>query len=692
MSKESEILETSIEELHSVITNYRETIKQGETKKITYYNKLYMEKLKQNINTREEFRLASAKIMIAPSVKTLNIPSFYDLLKKISRVYSVSLKIIPTLFLPQPASYLYTNSRGVVEISESSDSLARFFCNLPLASPGFLFPVCILKCVNSRIKLFASVQQAQRFLETHPDVSGIMQEFVLPASDTMSVCKVLQKDKRFKYSLVTNKNKFVNSSQKERPRSVSNIRPRTREQSPLKKEGKRRESMMCSMKPLPTPDISLLQRLRSKVLSPWEVKSQQGFEINEAEYEKFLVSSSSLASCYPNSVNTSYPEIETMIKTLSHLLKRFYLSEKMEISECFCEFVRDRTKTWLLLGCSQIKITSTVMQELLRREQDAVVTTKADSESEMLDDVSMIIEEHPHNAEPSNPVKPVSPANPLKPFNPVTAFLTRFKTQLSFKVAINPSFNEKFRKTISKIDEIRHRSKPTVNVALKKDLAYDYKNKLQIDRHGNISKLMLERSEEKPFAFKFENKQIKRHASTPVLAQHERLISLSKAYNKANALEIINEHASEAINVYEKLVQETQQMKFPSRKIEERFFVRDKIYGQAKFTMFFTNLLIDKARSTELCRFIRVDEDQNELFCSGLMNFFDCKMDLTFASMLYYTHLPLQVTNSEYDIFTEIFLSSMKEFVFTEEDLEFAKKLLHKQARDICCSYYKGSS
>ena len=193
--------ETDIEELRSAIYSYKQTIKQAETKKITHYNKMYQQKVQKKLYFREEHRLAYTNSLILPGLNTINLYNFYEDLRKISKVYEITLNIIPTLFLPFPVSFFFTNSQGTIQLSETEDSFIKFFDYFDDKNKENDFPAFVLKRPNKKMIFFWSGFEAKNYLMNKSNVFGILQTFV--GSGKLSILKILYRYPNFKYVLVS---------------------------------------------------------------------------------------------------------------------------------------------------------------------------------------------------------------------------------------------------------------------------------------------------------------------------------------------------------------------------------------------------------------------------------------------------------------------------------------------------------
>jgi hypothetical protein len=645
-----------IEELRSAIFTYKSTIQQIENSKIKNFNKPFIENMRKNLHSREDQKLQSIQNLIKPSMSTLYLPNIYDFLLKVSKVHQVSLNVIPSLFLPKPASLLYTNSQGIVQSCEKPKAFQKFFCSLSKSKHAEHTPLLIFKQRDHKFKLFSDIGQSKVYLNRHKETPGILQEFTFPPSDRTSLCRVHLKEKKFRYFLLINKHPYKQSSHlNQRSSSCADSLKKFKSDESIFFENivqKKRESLAdqkTKEKLFQTPGI--LNRIQAKVNRPWKEKNFIKFALDGSEHEKFLINGVNLNDCAVTDMTTTYPEIEKMMNQLVLLIQNVLLNEKFEISEIVCEFLKDSQKNWKVLSVPMVKVKTITWVELFHLNSLSFLNIKPETESEPLDDMSVFLDE---KAEKST-VENLSHSESIK-------------TQLSLK-AENNSFQDKFKKIINKIDRIRKREKVNANVGLRYEMIQNYKTNLHIDRNGSMTRKFLT-SPELP------TEQLHSFGSQRKDEGMGRLHSNSKYYDKFNSTLTVAKYTNKSVESYENIIHEIRKHKYPTRKLDEK-------YGGKKFILNFIEGITKKITGTPLARVLKVEENSDIVFCPGLPIVFDCKVDLSLARLLHEKHKKLCITKEEFEGFSEVFSSTLKDFEFQKEDLEYLLNLVGKLSRDI---------
>ncbi|OMJ83608.1 hypothetical protein SteCoe_15396 [Stentor coeruleus] len=548
---------TEAEELLTAICYYKQKIKQAESKKIKNYNRMYKEKMLKKVNLREEDKLSLTSSLIFPSLCTINIHGFYGILCRIAKIFDVPLKIAPTLFLPCPGYYIYTNSKGILQINDAADCFSRFFDNIENNQQETVGVACIFKKANQKIRLFRTTGQAKAYALSKPSISGTMQEFIVPANDVMSIFKAHWKNHKYKYYLVCNRKK-VEKQKSKHPRSQSaqvGVKIQNKLETGLLEafNKKKRESLKSIASQNLNNNTGLTNHLKNKFRLPWKPQFQSSMYMTKEESSKFLVSCQSITQSYMHPVHTSNPDIEKTIQLVNHLLKKFCMNEKYEIIESVCEFIKDSQKNWILINCPQIKVQSVECKEINREVIEKDQAFRSDSESEFIDEISQRVEDaskNPDNAGVNN-----QEAN--------------LKSQFSMKSPKTLTFYDKFRKTISNIDRIRKKERINPNVGLPYELAQEYKNNFQIDRNGNMSNIMLSHSNSTPFNKSFYVRPHRSPSLTLSLMQNS-LYSSSKSYDVYGATDIVNRHCAESLEDYERILIGLKRSKQRIRHLDEK--------------------------------------------------------------------------------------------------------------------------
>jgi hypothetical protein len=497
MITQKDLNRSEIEELRLAILNYKLTIKKAEYNKIQSYNRLYQEKILKKINIREEKKLSDANNPIIPNINTFNSYDFYQDLKKISRVYQVYLQIIPSLFLPNPCSYLFTNSLGVVQVLESEDCCSMFFDRLKKSA----FPVCVLKTKNKNITMFQTVQQAKEYLNRNPGLTGVVQEFVCPATDKISVAKVHWKNNKFKYYLISKKDSvthknglksvpsitkastFENKVVENPIRLNKSIEDYLIDENLSKQKNNNTSNSLKILESDDTEHTGILQRIQKKLQNPWKVNKNPKFYLSKNKTQNFIVNGCNTSEYYVNYSTIAYPEIENMIQTAISITKKFSIYEKNDISEIVCKFIRNFEKKWIFYGISQIKLTNIEYKEIFYKDTNLYIETKVDSDSEQVEDTVQIVE-HPMEKEQSSRSLITIKSSEPQP------------TQIQKK----SSFRENFYKTLVKIDLIKEKKRPSVNIRKPYEIIEEYKSNFKMDKDGSMQKIMLTHSNINPFS------------------------------------------------------------------------------------------------------------------------------------------------------------------------------------------------
>ena len=249
------------------------------------------------------------------------------------------------------------------------------------------------------------------------------------------------------------------------------------------------------------------------------------------------------------------------------------------------------------------------------------------------------------------------------------------KSQFSFKGHLESSFNEKFRKTLTKIDRIRRKPRINANVGLKYELVQEYKNNLRVDRHGSIPNLMIAHSNLNVFKSSFElcpKKQPMKENDERV----KRLYSTSKTYDQYGAIEIADKYCHESVESYEKIKKAMERLKVVSIRLDLK-------YGGDKFFLVFYNEFMKRIQGTVLTKYIVMKNDM-EYMCPGINLIFNCTANLALAKLLHSKHRPLRIFKEDYDLFKDIFISTIQdEFYFTETDFEYINWLVKILCKDI---------
>lgn len=548
---------TEAEELLTAICYYKKTIKQAESKKIKNYNRMYKEKMLKKVNLREEDKLSLTNSLIFPSLCTINIHGFYGILCRIAKIFDVPLKIASTLFLPCPGYYIYTNSKGIIQINDAADCFSRFFDNIENNQQETVGVACIFKKLNQKIRLFKTSGQAKAYALSKPSVAGVMQEFIVPANDVMSVFKGHWKNHKYKYYLVSNRKK-VDKQKSKYPRSQSaqiGVKIQNKLETGLLEafNKKKRESLKYIASNNFYSNTGLINHLKNKFRSPWKPHFQSAMYMTKEESLKFLVSCQSITQSYVHPVHTSNPEIEKTMQLVNYLLKKFCMNEKYEIIESVCEFIKDSQKNWILINCPQIKVQSVDCKEINREICEKDQGFKSDSESEFIDEISQRVEDASKNPDNTS----------------ITNQEINAKSQFSMKSPTTLTFYDKFRKTIAKIDRIRKKERINPNVGLPYELVQEYKTNFQIDRNGNMSNMMLSHSNITPFNKSF-HIQPHRSPSLTLSVMHNSLYSSSKSYDIYGSTDIINRHCAESLEDYERILLGLKKSKLRVRHLDEK--------------------------------------------------------------------------------------------------------------------------
>ena len=647
-----------IEELRSAIFNYKSTLQKIENSKLKNFNKPYQEIMRKNVHSREDIRLHNSQNLIPQSLSTLILPDFYNFILKISKVHQVTLNVIPSLFLPKPATFLYTNPKGLIEFCDKPQVYDKFFKLMENKRRDTSTPLLIFKRPNRKPKLFTDASQCRIYLKHHKHDTGVLQEFILPPSDRTSICKVLMKDKKFRYLLIINKRAY-----KEIPRFQQRSASCFEKMKHLKSDEsiffddivkKKKETLAQEKdreKLINSPGI--LNRIQANAIHPWKHKRIIGFCMEDQDSEKFLVNGVNLDDCLVNDLNTNFPEIEKMMLQMVVLIQTLLLNDKIEIQEIVCEFLKDSKKNWKIMSVPLIKVKQTSWTELFHMDSLHFLNIKPETESEPLDDTSMIIDDK-------------SDLNSKKIQFSQSENLS---SQHSFKTE-NNTFQDRFKKTINKIDRIRKREKINANVGLKYEMIQNYKSTLHIDRNGSIDrKLLIGSSESSADVLPSSNSHNQEDFKT-------RLHSCSKHYDRYNAMKMVADYTKKTVESYENIIKDVRKSKYPTRKLDEKL-------GGKKFILNFMDSILSKVSILPLARHIKQFESGEQIFCPGLYVVFDCKVNLSLAKLLYDKHSPLNICREEYEQFNEVFLSSLKEFDITQSDFDYLSNLIQKLSRDI---------
>lgn len=653
-----------VEELRSAISKYKSTIRLGERKKLKYYNKVYQEKTQQKSKLREEEILAKVNTLIPPSLSTLYIPNLYETLKKICKIYVVSLKIIPTLFVPAPYSFLFSNSKGIIQLEESESAFDLFFSSAKGVKNAYAYPECVLKRKNKKMRFFLTAQYAKNYLSANLNEEGMLQHYVHSNTEKQGIGKVLWKDQKFKYFLLTNKAKIA---KKPRSQSVAVSKPRLSNQehaffdslNPQKQENLTNQSRKSVISQPVVQSTGIIQRIQKNIINPWQIPKPSVFHLSKIDSAKFVIGGKGLSECSTTRISVIFPEIEKTIQNLRVLLKKFIISDKYEITEIASSFVRDSNKNWILLDCSLIKVNKFKFKEITCDESEMILSLKPDSDSEQYDDQTMcMINDSKLEKEP------------MKTLNHNFSL----KSQNSFVPGMNSSFQEKYRKTITKIDRIRHKNRLNSNLATTFDLVIDYKSNYKIDRNGGIQSLILSHSAIKPFVKIYENTP-KASQKTNSVERYKKLFSSSSSYDVCGATDTFTKHCEESVESYENIIQSIKKTYFQTIRLDEK-------YGGRKFLLNFSMEFLKRVQNCILAKYLWV-KDGFEVMCPGMQLVFNCQVSVSLAKQLFNTHSKFAIPKDDFDVFTDVFLNTLKELDFSETDLEYIALLLLKLSRDI---------
>ena len=659
--KGKEEANTDAEELRNAISKYKSTIQLAELKKMKYISRVYQESKLKKVNQRNEDKLSLVNSLITPSLLSLRLTNIYEQLRKVCRVYELSLNIIPTLFLPNPSSYIFTNSRGIVELVETQNSFQNFFNNFRDINNTYSYPEYILKRNDKKPVFFQSVKQAQNYISEYPHTEGMLQKFIQPKTDKLSITRVLWKNQKYAYYLIANKKKVAKRNRSHS--MVSLISKEKVSKGSTNPDGRKDTEKKLTQKPVPKiPSIlpqGLLQRLQNSTQTPWKSPKPSFLTIPKADTAKFTVGSQSLAYSFAQKLNISSIEIETMTQTVLFFIKRFLVSEKSDISELVCDFIRDSNKAWMLLNCSHLRVTHCDFKEIFRIEpENPLMVTRLDSDSDKLEDTSVLINQISLDKDMNKPL----------------SHTVSLKSEVFFNPHIDSNFQNKFNKTLTKIDRIRRKNRLNSNVANRYELVQDYKSYFNIDRYGGVPGVMLSHSNVKPFLNKLETRPTKSPESSSA-ERFNRLYSASKSYDSIGAMDMINKYTAESVESYETIIRRIKQSEFPTMNLDHK-------YGGPKFLLVFYEDLMKQFQNSCLCKYIWV-KDEIEVMCPGLHLMFNCKVNLALAKLLFNKHSKLAISKDEYEVFTEIFLNVAKEYDFEAKEFEFITSLMQKLSRDI---------
>ena len=181
---------SDIEDLQSAIKTYKTTISQLKTQSISGFNQAYKERVRKKIESKQNSSVFYSFNLILPSTTTIYLNNFYEQIKKIAKVYEVNLSVIPTLFLPFPYGYLYTNSKGIAEFVENIN-LDYFFYETKTFFDKFESPAYIFKSKTHKLVIFENFEKTKEFITNNPSITGVVQQFIPPKTGKASVLKVL---------------------------------------------------------------------------------------------------------------------------------------------------------------------------------------------------------------------------------------------------------------------------------------------------------------------------------------------------------------------------------------------------------------------------------------------------------------------------------------------------------------------
>ncbi|CAG9319270.1 unnamed protein product [Blepharisma stoltei] len=572
---------------------------------------------------------------------------------------NININIPATLIRVENSNYPY-----IVQTSKTGTVISRlcldqdFFLLTPEKSAQDI-PIYCYKLSNANTVFLYSKENAEGLWRLPSDSLGMMQQFVACQTKNASITRV--------YWKVGMKSQHFVMINRENPKCNSSIKLK-KTQTPLLSKKKRSMTLVGDFKwsdlmsktsksinnpftvnTLSKPFKKARQRYSSMIPIDGNDNKLLGIVESPQNYETFPSSESGVTPIVNTKIADSYfviennirvIEIESMVQQIVSFLNGS-IFKGVELKEIILDFIQDRKKRWVFLGCQEYSLfTKSPSDSLVKRRAELEPLTKrrtmSNGETQKLNN-----QEQGLNNMPTDDQRETADED-----QPKATFSSLNSSPKIVHTSQNPIENEffqKFNKVNQKLDQI---------IKLKPQ---------------NVRTMNLKEQSIKAYQNRFSISNVNGEASDTEGQLSERPATQCP-YKSAGATSLWNDKSNEYINkCFLEIIGRIDEMNMNTEllRIKRQNLVRK--YGGEEFWYQFINELYDKVMAYECLR--RYFKSSNlVMIIGGMLKLFNGCATLEFRRKIKAAHEFLGISEKDFFLYTTLFEDTLRSFKIDAED------------------------